>query len=125
VTGSAQGQRFRPEDRIRRKADFDRAYASGRRVSSKSFTLILRDAQLDRARLGLTVPKRVGNAVVRNRVRRRLREAFRRNRDCVPAALDIVIQVRPRAARLSYAALEEELLQALRRHNPEGRTREE
>lgn len=111
-----RGQRFRPEDRIRRKVDFDRAYAVGRRVASKSFTLIAHDAGQDHPRLGITVSRRVGHAVVRNAVRRRIREAFRRNREALPGAIDIVIHVRSRVARASFAALEAEFREALRRY---------
>ncbi len=115
MTDSGRGQRFRPEDRIRRKADFDRAYASGRRIPSKSFTLIAHAAGLDRPRLGVTISKRVGGAVVRNSVRRRIREAFRRNRGAITSDIDIVIHVRPAAIEARFKDLEAELLAALHR----------
>jgi ribonuclease P protein component len=117
VTDSGRGQRFRPEDRIRRKVDFDRAYASGRRIPSKSFTLIALAAGLDRPRLGVTISKRVGGAVTRNSVRRRIREAFRRNRDAISSDIDIVIHVRPAATKVRFQELEAELLAAFRRYN--------
>lgn len=108
-------QRFRPDDRMRKKADFDRAYSSGRRLPSASFMIITCPAGMDRPRLGITVPKTVGGAVVRNAVRRRLREAFRKNREAIAEPLDIVIHVRPGAAGASFADLERELIMALRR----------
>lgn len=107
--------RFRPDDRVRRKADFDLAYGTGERVPSRSFTLIVRPNGLDRPRLGVTLSRTVGNAVVRNAVRRRLREAFRRNREAIPHVMDIIVHVRPAAAGRGYAELEAELLQALGR----------
>lgn len=99
---------------MRKKADFDRAYSRGRRIPSASFTIVTCDAGQDHSRLGITIPRSVGGAVVRNAVRRRLREAFRRNRETA-APLDIVLHVRPAAARARYADLEAELLKALRR----------
>lgn len=118
-----RSERLRPEDRLRKKADFDGAYASGERVPSRSFTLIARPAERNRPRLGLTVSRAVGNSVTRNAVRRRLREAFRRHRDAMSQALDIVIHVRPGAASATYVQLETELLRALGRY-AERRRRE-
>jgi ribonuclease P protein component len=106
---------------MRRKVDFDRAYASGRRIPSKSFTLIAHEAGHDRPRLGVTVSKTVGRAVVRNAVRRRVREAFRRNRGAMPEGVDYVVHVRPSAAGVRFAALEAELREALRRCGKIGR----
>ena len=61
------------------------------------------------ARLGLTVSRRVGPAVVRARVKRRIREWFRRNRDCIPQGKDLVVIARPAAALASYAEIVQEL----------------
>ena len=74
-----------------------------------------------RPRLGLTTSRAVGNAVVRNRVRRHLREAFRRNRGAFALPLDIVIHVRPGADAATYSALELELVSALRRYGKQRR----
>ena len=62
-----------------------------------------------RPRLGLSVPRRVGGAVIRNRIRRRLREIFRRNREVFGArGGDLVINARPSAAQASFGELREE-----------------
>jgi ribonuclease P protein component len=116
VTDAGRDQKFRPEDRIRRRAEFDQAYALGKRIPSRSFTFIAHAAGHGRPRLGVTVSRAVGNAVKRNRVRRRLREAFRRNRAAIRSNVDIVLHVRPGAARVRFAKLEEEFLGALRRY---------
>lgn len=63
----------------------------------------------DHARLGLAVSRRVGNAVVRNRVKRRLREIFRRNRGALPVA-DLVVIPFASAAQLDFAVLRAEVL---------------
>ena len=60
-------------------------------------------------RIGLTVSRKVGNAVVRNRVKRRIREWFRRSRAAVPAGTETVVIARASAARISYAELAAEL----------------
>ena len=109
-------ERLRPEDRVRRKADFDEAYAHGVRVPSRSFTLIIRDAGRGRVRLGVTVSKSVGNAVVRNAVRRRVREVFRRSREVVLQPVDIIFHLRPQAAAARYDVLREEFREAMVRY---------
>jgi len=55
-------------------------------------------------RLGLTVSRKVGNAVVRNRVKRRIREWFRRERDCFGGAWDVVVIARREAVGLDFEA---------------------
>lgn len=64
---------------------------------------------LERSRIGLRAPRRVGTAVLRNRLRRRVREVFRRNRDRIPAGVDLMCQLRT-AEGCSYAALAESLI---------------
>lgn len=61
-------------------------------------------------RIGLTVSRKVGNATVRNRVKRRLREIFRRNKASFPMQRDIVLIARSAAAEASFEALREEVL---------------
>jgi ribonuclease P protein component len=56
-------------------------------------------------RLGITVSSKVGNAVTRNRIRRRLREIFRRHRAAVPQGIDVVLIATARAKNAKFAAL--------------------
>ena len=68
------------------------------------------------SRLGITVTRKVGGAVVRNRIKRRLREIFRRWQELSPSeALDIVLHARPSAARASFGELEREATKLLER----------
>jgi ribonuclease P protein component len=91
---SSGSQGFGPDDRVRRRKEFLRIYAEGRRVGGPGFVLFYRAGATGRHRLGVTVPKRVGGAVTRNRIRRRLREVFRRSREALgERALDIVVNV--------------------------------
>jgi len=92
--------------RLSRSAEFERVYRQGRSHSNRYFVLhtFPREAaaageQLD-ARLGLSVSRKVGGAVDRNRVKRLLREAFALQRGRLPAALDVVIVARPGSLEL-------------------------
>jgi ribonuclease P protein component len=83
--------------RLSRSRDFDAVYRHGRSVSTRYLVLY----SFDRAepdgdpRLGLAVPKAVGGAVVRNRVKRQLKEIWRARLERVPAGRDYVLVVRP------------------------------
>ncbi len=86
-------------NRLSRSRDFDAVYRSGRSTSTRFLVLYWfpRDdgAADEEPRLGLAVPKAVGNAVVRNRVKRQLRETWRELADRVRPGHDYVLVVRP------------------------------
>ena len=85
--------------RLSRSRDFDAVYRHGRSVSTRFLTLYCfpRKEEPGEPRLGIAVPKAVGNAVVRNRVKRQLREIWRAKlgADAIDRATDYVIVVRP------------------------------
>ena len=66
------------------------------------------------SRFGISIKKQLGGAVVRNRIRRRIREIFRRNSSEIPSGWDLVIHPRGSVARANFAQLEAELLNLLR-----------
>ena len=82
--------------RLSRSRDFDTVYRQGRSVSTRFLVLYwFAREDADAARLGLAVPKAVGTAVVRNRIKRRLRELFRERSAELPQDYDYVLVVRP------------------------------
>jgi ribonuclease P protein component len=92
--------------RLSRSRDFDAVYRHGRSVSTRFLVLYWfprEDGAEDGARLGLAVPKAVGTAVVRNRVKRRLREVFRARLPELPQHQDYVLVVRPGLAEAAEA----------------------
>lgn len=83
--------------RLSRSRDFDAVYRHGRSVSTRFLVLywFARDGDGDDPRLGIAVPKQLGGAVVRNRVKRQLRETWRAVIDRVPGGNDYVLIARP------------------------------
>ncbi|MFQ5778274.1 MAG: ribonuclease P protein component [Terriglobia bacterium] len=94
-----------------RTSDFDHVYRSPtRRRRSLRFMTVARPNECGRTRWGISVKARLGSAVVRNRVRRRLREILRRAQLRLPAGWDVVVQPRRSdVARADFAALSREL----------------
>ena len=101
--------------RVRRRADFQRAYDSGRKIVRKAFVVFVMPNGLPESRLGVTATRKTGNAVTRNRARRKVREAFRKHHEQWPAGHDYVVVVRPALLKTPAATLEAELLGALAR----------
>lgn len=97
---------MKPANRLRTAADFRRVRDQSPRIWPHPL-LVLHVApnDLGRVRAGITVSSRVGNAVVRNRVRRRVREALRARLDSLELGYDILIVTRPLSARASWHEL--------------------
>lgn len=76
------------------------------RVSGRHFVLFILPNKLGHSRLGVTLSRKVGNAVVRNQARRRIRDIFRKRRDLLASGFDIVVHTRPGIARQPRAILE-------------------
>jgi len=104
---------FPRTSRLLRRAEFDAVYREGRRRSSREFTLFLRPNGLDSSRFGWSIKKALGNAVRRNRIRRRLREILRLHRQEIAPGWDIVIHPRTSAATAEFSALQAELLKLM------------
>jgi len=80
-----------------------------------AFTLHVSREDGSLSRLGLIVPRRIGNAVTRNRVKRVLREVFRRSRRHICPGTALVIRVAPPIANLPYSAIDRQFREAVRR----------
>ena len=85
-------------------------YDEGQRRSASLCTVFLRPNGLPHSRLGITTPVRLGSAVVRNRLRRRVREVYRLNRANIGAGWDILVNPREAVGKVSFATLQRELL---------------
>ena len=109
-TPGPASQKFPRTARLLRRSDFVRVQGTGRRVHTPHFVILL--VSNAGQRLGVTVGRRVGGATERNRIKRLVREVFRRNRALFPPDCDIVLVARPGAERLDYAAVKSEVERA-------------
>jgi ribonuclease P protein component len=101
--------------RLRVRSDFDRVFQKGTRVGGRLFLVIGLPNGRQEDRLGLAVSRKVGSAVTRNRIRRLLREGFRRLPRPRGRGLDLVVVARPQMVGMSQAEVDGELRHRLRR----------
>ncbi|MGB8474633.1 MAG: ribonuclease P protein component [Candidatus Acidiferrum sp.] len=105
---------FPREARLVRRGEFDAVYRAGKRRSSSHFTVFFRANLLPVSRFGFSIKKALGGAVIRNRIRRRMREIVRCHRGEIPAGWDIVIHPKSSVGRAEFAGLAADLLRLLK-----------
>jgi ribonuclease P protein component len=108
-----KSEAFRHKVRIVRSADYQRLYKEGRKIHSERFVLFGKENGGDRHRLGITVSRKVGCAVVRNRVKRLFREIFRKSFGEVPDGMDLVVNAKKGSAGVRYEELQSEFMAAV------------
>lgn len=117
-------QAFPKALRLLRRDEFRRVYEEGQRRSAPLCTVFFRPNGLAETRLGITAPTRLGSAVFRNSVKRRLREIFRRNRAAIPGGWDIVVNPRETVAKAPFPELVRGLLPLFPSQPPSAAPRE-
>jgi ribonuclease P protein component len=117
TTAAGHGPETLPSGRrLRRRSEFTRVYDTGRREPGRLAVVFARPSNSQGTRLGVTVTRKAGGAVVRNLLRRRVREIFRRSAPIAGAvAHDLVVNVSPRAASAPFTELRRELERLLAR----------
>jgi ribonuclease P protein component len=105
---------FPREARLVRRGEFDAVYRAGKRRSSSHFTVFFRANQLPVSRFGFSIKKALGGAVVRNRIRRRIREIVRCHRLDLPVGWDIVVHPKSSVGRAEFLGLAEDLLRLMK-----------
>ena len=106
-------RRFPKTHRITQRAQFQRAYRFGRRIESSCFVLYYLPNDSGRHRLGITASKKMGHAVLRNRLKRIFREIFRNCPLAGIPCLDIIVNTKRSAAACPYQAMEAEFRRIL------------
>ena len=102
-------------DTLKKNHEFRRLYSKGNSIAAPCLAVYCRPTKRSGNRIGFTVSNKVGNAVVRNRIRRRLREIYRLHESEFRTGHDIVVVARMRAATADYVRLERELLRCARK----------
>lgn len=114
MTASAVSERLPRSHRLRKRPEFLALQEEGRRRVTAAFVVLFRNRSLPPSRLGITTSRKTGNAPRRNRVRRLVREFFRRHQHALRPPVDVLVIARPGAAALSAADVARQLAQALR-----------
>jgi ribonuclease P protein component len=108
-------EKFRKSDRILKRDVFRQVYEEGRKIQFRYFTAFVLPKETDGSRIGITTTRKMGNSVERNRARRLIREAFRRNKWLVPQGVDIVINAKRALVEAVYRDFESEFVSFLER----------
>jgi ribonuclease P protein component len=115
--------------RLRKHADYQRAYNASRKRQSASMSWFLAPQQSDSLpqairptgpRVGLTAGKVLGKAHERNRIKRRMREVLRRHVDLLPAGCDLILHPRRQVLSIEFAKLEAEVVRILQQARAEA-----
>lgn len=100
---------FPKQERLLNRRDFVNLNRQGKRFHTRHFIVIVKETETGINRLGITVSKKIGNAVKRNRVKRLVREFFRLNKHYISTDCDIVIIGKKNSFLLNYTDTKEEL----------------
>ncbi|MFQ6069653.1 MAG: ribonuclease P protein component [Candidatus Aminicenantales bacterium] len=104
---------FPPRERIRKKKDFSLLYREGKHYKGKYFNLVYLPNNLCFSRMAVIVSKKIGKAVIRNKLKRRIRELFRRNKHLFQENIDILIVVKNGIQELPWPVLHESYVKAI------------
>jgi ribonuclease P protein component len=105
-------------ERLRKRREFVAIQGSGRKLQTDHFLVFVQRGRTAEAapRMGVTVSRKVGGAVVRNRVKRLVREVFRRSKMLFPRGLDIVFVAKKSAETAEYEQVKREIEGLCRKH---------
>lgn len=109
-------QRLRSSERLRRTQEYQRVFRHGKKLVSPLFVIYIYPSSESFSRLGMAVSKRVGKAVARNRIKRFIRELFRRHKKFFKPPCDVVVVARQQATSASFVDFTRQFLILLGRY---------
>ena len=92
---------FKKKDKILKRREFLQLKRCGKKIQDRNFIIIYSDGRYEKNRIGITVSKKLGNAVKRNKIKRLIRENFRMNRDKIAEFMDINVIAKKKAGEIS------------------------
>ena len=102
---------------LKKNEDFRTVYEKGRSVANRCYVMYVSENGTERNRLGISVSKKTGNSVVRHRMKRLIKESYRRNEAVFNSGLDIVVIVKRNAVGIRYKEAESALLHLAKLHH--------
>lgn len=105
---------LKTENRLKKNKDFKVVYKKGKSFANRDFVIYRKNNNLEKARIGFSVSKKVGRAWKRNKIKRRLREILRKNSNLTSLNYDIIVIVRQSIKDTEYSLMEKSLNHALK-----------
>lgn len=103
--------------RLRKNLEFKRVYSGGKNYWNRNLTLYKKKNNLKETRFGITITKKVGKAVVRNKIRRRIKEIYRTNLYRIKSGYDLVFIPKQNVVDITYKELESAIIHILKISN--------
>lgn len=100
--------------RLRNNMEFKKVYSGGKNYWNRNLVLYVRKNNMEHSRVGYSITKKIGNSVVRNKVRRRMKEIYRLEFNNIKAGYDIIIIPKKNIVDISYRDLESAMLHILK-----------
>lgn len=106
---------LRKSEHLRKNSDFRRVYSKGKSCADHFIVLFVLSNDLEGNRIGLSVSKKIGKAVKRNRVKRLFREVYRLNKDKIIQGIDLIFLARKDVVKLDFSKMEKSILRLYKR----------